>query len=320
MINKNLYPDKLLRQLKQFMKLKKLSLRKTTLPKFVFICGKDLNDGEGNRGLIKSLYSMIRSDIVVLYSELLFDIFNLEEVDLLSFEELLAELSDGIILFVESYGTACELGAFAMKDKLLKKTMIVNDKRFIGVKSFINDGPITKAKNRDESLVLYTDLTTPLTHGDSYERFENFIEYDLEFRLNTDKSKVNINTFIYELLELINILQPITKTDLIGVYKYIKDFNSFEYFTNGENKTIQRIQLKQIIDLMVRFGLVAVDEECVSISEKSIFNYRDIVFSMTDRQFCRIRAAFMWRKYKYQSKEDNDGRIIRFVREGLETG
>lgn len=161
-IDWNLYPYELLLELKNAHRKRNLELTKEKLPKFVFLCGKDISiDDGGNRKLISELYSKNRRDIISVYSERLFTIFDLNMVDLLSFEELLAELSDGIILFVESYGTACELGAFAMRDELLDKLLVINGREHIGKNTFINDGPIKKVQHRDMSRVIFCRYASP---------------------------------------------------------------------------------------------------------------------------------------------------------------
>ena len=56
--------------------------------------------------------------------------------DIFSFEKMLAEISDRIIIIAESPGTFCELGAFVMDEKCREKTTVINEdneayKRFV---------------------------------------------------------------------------------------------------------------------------------------------------------------------------------------------
>lgn len=121
-INLYLYPQKVLDVLKNQMRVyNKQEI--SNLPKFVFLCGEKYDENkQTNRKLVQDFFEQHRKDIICVYSEKLWETFNkVGEIELLSFEEFLAELSDGIVLFLESFGTACELGAFSMRDKLIKK-------------------------------------------------------------------------------------------------------------------------------------------------------------------------------------------------------
>jgi hypothetical protein len=72
--------------------------------------------------------------------------------DLLELEEYLADLSDVIILFVESPGSIAELGAFAASDTVRPKILTVINSLHPG-RSFIADGPIRRLRSADARLV-----------------------------------------------------------------------------------------------------------------------------------------------------------------------
>ena len=77
---------------------------------------------------------------------------------MLTFEEFLAEVSDVIVLFVESPGSFCELGAFSYAEKLFSdKLIIVIDEKYKGDKSFIITGPTAKAE-KDGAKIIYAPL------------------------------------------------------------------------------------------------------------------------------------------------------------------
>ena len=71
----------------------------------------------------KYLKSKSDAIFIVLSEKLWEDSFD-SNIDLLTFEEFLAEVSDAIILFVESPGSFCELGAFAYAEKLFSDKLI----------------------------------------------------------------------------------------------------------------------------------------------------------------------------------------------------
>ena len=72
--------------------------------------------------------------------------------DLLELEEYLADLSDVIILFVESPGSIAELGAFAMSTTVCPKILTVIN-TLHPEKSFIADGPVRRLRSAQTSLV-----------------------------------------------------------------------------------------------------------------------------------------------------------------------
>ena len=64
-------------------------------------------------------------DIFIVLSERLWEESFNSNIDLLTFEEFLAEISDVIVLFCESPGSYCELGAFAYANKLFSDKLVI---------------------------------------------------------------------------------------------------------------------------------------------------------------------------------------------------
>ena len=130
---------------------------------------------------------------------------------MLTFEEFLAEVSDCIILFVESPGSFCELGAFSYADKLFSdKLAIIIDKQYEGSESFIITGPTAKAR-KDGSDIIYASLNgTGLLFSDELRgyvekvinRFQSKRDSLNKRKPNSEEDKVLLNSFIIELFEL----------------------------------------------------------------------------------------------------------------------
>ena len=300
-INLNLYPEKLLNELKSYHKKVSYINSGSNLPKFVFLCGKDINiKSGGNRGIVNNFYKKNREDIICVYSEELCKIFKIDTMDLLSFEEILAELSDSIILFLESYGTVCELGAFAMKENLLNKLLVFNGQEHFGEKTFINDGPIRKLKSRREGSVIYADLNAFLSNVKSYESLNSFVPKTKKLKMNLDEKNIKLNSFLMELLELITILGPISRKDLIYIYKFIKEFKNYSFSGAHDNKTIKIVQLKQLVQLLINLKLVeqTIDEDLVVTNK--LFDFKNIMLTMSPYQFNTIRSKFLCRKYRFK--------------------
>lgn len=93
-----------------------------------FLCGAAYSENDydkTNRGVIDKYLKSKSDDIFIVLSERLWEDSFDSNIDLLTFEEFLAEVSDAIILFVESPGSFCELGAFAYAEKLFSDKLII---------------------------------------------------------------------------------------------------------------------------------------------------------------------------------------------------
>ena len=146
--------QRILQNLKENIREKKFSSSK--FPLFVFICGEqildensqimaaeDLRSKKNKRQYILDAIDEIKNRKVVgVIAEKLIETFS--EHDSLTFEGILADISDEIIIIVESVGTFCELGAFSFSKDLVDKLYIINDEQHREDKSFINRGPIRK--------------------------------------------------------------------------------------------------------------------------------------------------------------------------------
>jgi hypothetical protein len=106
----------------------------------VFLCGKA---NSKNRKVLHGQISAIHSEYSVVYAE---DVWNalraIPGLNALKMEEIVAALSDAVVIFVESPGTFAELGAFSMVPDLRSKMLVVLESRFEFAESFINTGPV----------------------------------------------------------------------------------------------------------------------------------------------------------------------------------
>lgn len=138
--------------------LEKNESKYITYPKFVFLCGKAI-DGQyetTNRGILQNYIQKQSQDTFIVLSENLWEDGFDSNIDLLTFEEFLAEISDAIILFCESPGSYCELGAFAYADKLFSdKLVVVIDEKYRDKKSFIMNGPVAKQSMMVQRLFMH---------------------------------------------------------------------------------------------------------------------------------------------------------------------
>lgn len=232
-----------------------------TYPKFIFLCGKGFDKSvedsywNTNRGIIHRYMEKLLPDINVVLSEQLWEDGFDSKIDLLTFEEFLAEVSDAIILFVESPGSFCELGAFAYADSLFSdKMIVVLDEAYRNSRSFISTGPVLKASDNG-SKVVYAEIKYGALLASEELRS---VVLDLTSRMKTKISSINkrtinkdtnvyISSFIPEVLEIIRLAQPILSADLIQLYKDIKGIDTFTFIKRNGEAFSREIKINQRI-------------------------------------------------------------------------
>jgi len=268
------------------------------LPIFIFLCGKDRNAQTGNnRAAVERYFKSRKDNVFCIYAEDLF----VETIDLLSFEIFLTEMSDYIILFVESEGSACELGAFAMNPHLYEKMIVFRDISKKVISSFINDGPLKRISHSSSSHIAYTDLSsdTALSYQECKDVFCN-LRFYRTCRINRDEHSVNVRTFMVELLELIRILGPINQEDLLGIYKFIKAFKGFTFVSetnSGSSSSRINIQIAYILDVLTKSGTITYENKIITLAEG--VKVGNIMFELSDYKLYSLRTKFLAKKYKY---------------------
>lgn len=135
------------------------------LPKLLFICGGDPKFCT-RRSEIETYLSKHSKHLLTFRAEYAWETIrsNYNFINALQLEEWLADLSDAVIIIVESFGTVAELGAFSISEPLRTKLLPILDKRFKNDESFINTGPVSWV-NQDSIYKpsIYADFETILT-------------------------------------------------------------------------------------------------------------------------------------------------------------
>ena len=307
-MNKHIYSPKMISNMKSH--LDNTASKFITYPKFVFLCGAAYSCSKydnSNRGVAGKYLRCNSDNIFIVLSEKLWEDNFDANIDLLTFEEFLAEVSDTIILFVESPGSFCELGAFAYAEKLFSdKLIIVVDQKYENDKSFIITGPVAKAK-KDGSTVIYAPLDgTGLLSSTDLRSALNKKIYEFKSKScpknkrfpNQDEDKVQINSFILELLELVRILQPISRMDLIKIYKEIKGFSHFVFVKKDGETFHNEIKVDYIFKLLSTVGLISMQDNIIrcDIQTKS----QPLMFSYAKKTLNQERNKLLCRKYRYR--------------------
>lgn len=189
---------------------KKIIRKKFGMPfeyvSFLFLCGG--NQSEYNsRKILSEILNSNPNNKIILSENLIKFTCNL---DLLSFEHMLEAISKAIIIPVESFGTACELGAFTYNTSENKEIAILNSKYTKG--SFISDGPIKILKENNADLVLTADYETNdrkmIKGGDilninNHRLINKSLMLSKYFSYENDKIIIkDLGTFLFSILDL----------------------------------------------------------------------------------------------------------------------
>lgn len=305
-----IYSPMMIKNLKNH--LEKNSSRIITYPKFIFLCGKHFDTIEeystSNRGVVDNYIQKISNNVFIVLSEKLWENSFAADIDLLTFEEFLAEISDDIILFVESPGAFCELGAFSYANGLFSnKLTIVIDPKYKGDDSFIMKGPTKKAE-KNGSNIIYAKLngTGLLANTDLRLHIQNKIATLTKptainkKNINIDKNCVYLYSFIIEILELIKLVQPITKNDLLDIYKTIKGFDSFTFVKSDKSKFHSEIKLEYIYKLLNSIGLIQYNDNIITTENHK--DVQNLMFKFSNHSENRERNRLICRKFRYGEK------------------
>ena len=283
------------------------SKKRIFTPQFVFLCGKgilsnttdsNLSLSKTNRGAIKQYLANKSNSIKFAISEELWeDSAYTGCIDLLSFEEFLADVSKYIILLVESMGSSCELGAFSSAENgssFIKKMIIILDKKHKGSKSFISTGPVMKAKSAGAT-VIYADLEdgSVMRSKELLEKLDSIVAeaqkpYFVEVKF--DKDNIDLYAFILEIIEILQLLQPIGSKDIIAIYKYLHNTDHFNLPHN--------MRVDYVFNFLEKTHVVKKENGNFRLIGK--WDFKRQLFSCTLHEFYRIRSLILAKRFKYK--------------------
>lgn len=276
-----------------------------TAPRFVFVCGKKLEDGaETIRSIIidnlekekvSNDYGKESQSVLCVVSENLY-VQDLAE-DIFTFEKMLAEISHKIIIVAESPGTFCELGAFVMDSEFSKKTIVINEDIDEYKDSFITRGPIKLLENHDEgSVILHKGLARIKTNIEFQHRLKDIAREKLSIPPNLKSEEIELQSLIYELANIIELFAPLESPyEIEWLYKEIKGFKNYT-IRNVEDHKIKNI--KMVLNLMERMRLICRSNGYYYLNKRiSCYN---ILLTISRKRFNEIRIAYLNRLEKCQ--------------------
>ncbi len=258
-------------------------------PLFVFPCGGNEREFASRRSLrefVSRSPEAALENVFCLTAEDIASSGVLGGANLLQQEAMLADICDWIVVFAESAGSLCELGAFAVLPHAAAVTTLVIDRRHLGERSFLADGPAREIGEGGQPLngVFYLDLANPL--GDRV--FSSFVR-DLREGVrrglrrsllasrkafNRDEDDVRVGPLVHELLDLLQFAGPMPARDLFDLYCDVKRFRR-RYARRVYSTTLledmrlfesARVPFESVVGMMLATGLVSRD----GVAEKSV--------------------------------------------------
>ncbi|MBK2404799.1 hypothetical protein EPJ90_08155 [Erysipelothrix sp. strain 2 (EsS2-7-Brazil)] len=243
--------------------------------KFIMLCGKQTSNSLDNRKHTNNILSK-RKDVFTIYSEEVFSILNPNhKIDLLKFEELLVEISDGVILFLESMGTAAELGAFAYLDVLAQKTLVFCDSKFEKDQSFINGGPLKRIiefSDVEQNLggVVYTKFlenqNIDFGSSDIYPKIISFankktISISVEnLSIDTELREISIKPqlLVHYLIDVIFVFEIVKRSEIYEILSLLLTKSNYKFKIKFEslNKFNSAALKEYFIDLLIKWKIV----------------------------------------------------------------
>lgn len=259
----------------------KAGLHRTAATNIIFVCG-----GEGDDHLrpkfIEYMSENMPSYRAFRPEAAQEDFHNQEQggaLNLSDFEELVSDLSLGIVLFAESPGSYAETGLFSALPNARKKTLVIMNVELQGAGSFLAFGPVAVISNHSRlGAALHTSYDNP-NFKQIKDRIEDRLKVSSVYRSIGDKKFSALDSI--EIMSLIwffiDILHVCSTDDIIYI------FNSI-YGGHAAADKIRHILSvligATVVERVGAVGLVRIADRSVTLAEPT---------AATLRQFEAIR-------------------------------
>lgn len=294
---------------------------------FIFLCGGEKYEKDNRSMLVQHINkSKKRSS---LYSEDLFSF--LKDIDLLTFEEILLEISTAVIIILESWGSACELGAFSYVNSNIDKLLVINDIKHKESQSFINDGPLRKIDKHSgmkkrvffekfidnqprNTLVISSELSDEIDNIQPKKTFKS-----AAFSITASKTIeiLDISYLMWLIVDIIKIFGTIKKKNTYTLILNIFEVETIILRTSAENTISNQNEVKSIIDFLItvllKFKLIKEDKDnCtlnLSFLRQNGVKVKEFSSVLFKESFLKTRNAIKM-KAEILNKAKKDGYII----------
>jgi hypothetical protein len=264
----------------------------------VFLCGAKAGKKDSIRDL---LYNEIKDDprYNVVFPEWLFsDLLATHQFNLFALEHELASNVDVIVLPLEGFGTAAELGAFASSRELNHKIVLINKKEFRHDHSFITLGPVKLiAAERKENVIYYDENNLDELKKRTIARIKHLRKAEPKADVN---NLFNLSRFI---LYIIAIMQPVRR-EMLQEYlqRYLEDIT-----THFIAPSLQILLEKG----KIRLDIIGAEDYYVLSKKGHRYVYEELLLELdVIKKFSQIRArvinSTLRRKNKLSLDKERD--------------
>lgn len=115
--------------------------------------------------------------------------------------------------------------------------------------------------------------------------------------VNGDKNYVYISSFLIEILEIIRLVQPISVSDLLPLYKEIKQFDGFTLVKRDGKRFKREIKFSYILKLLQTAKIIEIESSIIKFPnyEKT----QHLMLKYFGNGMERERNRIICRKYRY---------------------
>ena len=298
-------------------------------PIFIFSCGGREDQFSSRKQLREFIESKDNlRNVLCLKAEDVSRRDEFKNVNLLLQEAMMADVADLIIVFSESAGSFCELGAFTSLPHIRAITSVVEDVKYSKDNSFLNYGPIRMIASEQSELsnvfyikqnnIMMSDKLTSFIFNirDNIRNGYNIsinnkrmVPNALVRNKRNKYTYVSIGSLVHEIIDLVSLLGPISFSDLFYVYCQLLDIKSRDLriesrSINADMKSseLKNISKEQVIAFMLANHLL---DEIPSINNQpALYITRvplDTYFMFLNNvgskeRLCRMKAEILSQK------------------------
>ena len=245
-------------------------------PILIFACGGNPANHKSRHYLeeyVKNSEDPLLDNVFFLKAEDIAKEPSMKGFDLLTQEALVADIADWLVIFAESAGSFCELGAFSALPSSLSLTSVVIQKKYRGGDSFLINGPARMIEECGAVLsrVFYSRKDCPMENPDFVNcviNIRSFVMKNEDFSRNRGRKTINTSSnvmagsFAMELLDFITLFGPIDEEDLIRLYMRTKQLETqpvihSRILINDMGKETKIFPV-QILEVMHATGLIGI--------------------------------------------------------------
>lgn len=261
------------------------ALKSRKIPQMIFMVGASTQNKYSLRSRLSeelSKHAKYYKPIQIYLPEDLFtELQHDKSYNLLTLENKLAQSVHAVVLCLESAGSLAELGAFSNSD-LKDKLIVIQDKKFKKVKSFVTIGPIQYIAQHTNGTILY--------HNYKQKDIEDLVR---EIRRNVSKFHKNVKIefdlgnpifSIDYVLIMISCFGSVSKSELMSI------FESLEQKRLKPVYDVQDLKVSKITKLINKKELSDKIEGELILSKEIILTCQSALTYLTNRGLIRLKG------------------------------